>query len=106
MRTSHAATALAAFTAGLTAAAALRRLAGHRRHVTTTAAAALPAIAGVPDLDGVVLPFVRPVAIGSAPEQVASPARCGESGGRTKAGAPCGTRTTTGGRCHHHPLAA
>ena len=106
MRTSHAATALAAFTAGLTAAAALRRLAGDRLHVAPSDATALPAVEEVPDHDAVVLPFVRPVANGSAPEQVASPARCGESGGRTKAGAPCGARTITGGRCHHHPLAA
>jgi hypothetical protein len=106
MRTSHAATALAAFIAGLTAAAALRRLAGHRLQVTTTAATALPALAGVPDHDAVVLPFVRPVVAGPAPERLESPARCGESGGRTKAGAPCGARTTSGGRCHHHPIAA
>ena len=105
MRTSHAATALAAFTAGLTAAAALRRLAGHR-DVTTAAATALPPVAGVPDHDAVVLPFTRPVVAVPAPEQPEPPARCGESGGRTKAGAPCGARTATGGRCHHHPIAA
>ena len=106
MRTSHAATALAAFTAGLTAAAALRRLAGHRLHVTTTAATALPAVAGVPAHDAVVLPFARPVGAGPAPERPESPARCGDSGGRTRAGAPCAARTSTGGRCHHHPIAA
>lgn len=106
MRTSHATTALAAFTAGLTAAAALRRLAGHRLVVTTAAATALPSVARVQDDDAVVLPFVRPILAGPVPEQLESPARCGESGGRTKAGAPCGARTTAGGRCHHHPIAA
>ncbi len=42
----------------------------------------------------------------TASAQPAAPARCGDSGGRTKAGAPCGARATAGGRCHHHPLAA
>ena len=106
MRISHAATALAAFTAGLTAAATLRRLAGHRSNVTTAAATALPSVAGAQDDDAVVLPFARPAVAGPVPKQVESRARCGESGGRTKAGAPCGARTTTGGRCHHHPIAA
>jgi hypothetical protein len=106
MRTSHVATAVAAFTAGLTAAAALRRLAGHRPAVTTADATALPSVAPVPDLDGVVLPFTRPVVAAPMPEQPESPARCGEIGGRTKAGAPCGARTTAGGRCRHHPIAA
>ncbi|MGY1913975.1 hypothetical protein [Blastococcus sp. SYSU DS0973] len=104
MRTSHAATAIAAFAAGLTAAAALRRRAGHRENVTTTAAA--PSAARAPGHDAVVLPFARPVLAGPVPTQPGSPARCGESGGRTKAGAPCGARTTIGGRCHHHPIAA
>ena len=106
MRTSHLATALAAFTAGLTAAATLRRFAG--KHLPVTPALPSAAISSVPatsTVDAVVLPFARPNPAG-APEQPASPARCGESGGRTKAGAPCGARTTTGGRCHHHPLAA
>ena len=107
MRISHAVTALAAFTAGLTAAGTLRRRAGNRPpvapSVTTTAH---PAVAPIPDHDGVVLPFARPVLTGPAPERLGSPARCGESGGLTKAGAPCGARTTTGGRCHYHPMAA
>ena len=30
----------------------------------------------------------------------------GENGGRTKAGAPCAARATSGGRCHHHRIAA
>ena len=105
MRTSHAATALVALTAGLTAAAALRRLAGHPVNVTS-AAAALPSVERVQDNDAVVLPFARQVGAGPVPERLESRARCGESGGRTKAGAPCGARTTTGARCHHHPIAA
>jgi hypothetical protein len=105
MRTSHAATALAAFTVGLTTAATLRRLAGAGRPVTApvTPARALPAAVGH---DAVVLPFTRPVVAGPAHQPLESPARCGDSGGRTKAGAPCGTRTATGGRCHHHATAA
>jgi hypothetical protein len=106
MRTSHAVTALAAFGASLTVAATLRRLSGHRLSaepaVTTTA---LPSVAPSPDHDAVVLPFARPVA-GPAPQLPESPARCGDSGGLTKAGAPCGARATTGSRCHHHPMAA
>jgi len=106
MRTSYAATALAAFTAGLTAAATLRRVADHRRRVTPAATTTtLPSVVPVPDHDAVVLPFSRPVEAGPAPE-LEAPARCGDSGGRTKAGAPCGARNTTGGRCHHHPMAA
>ena len=79
MRASHVATALAAFLAGSTAATVLHRRAARPTPATTP----LPA----------------------APA-VAAPARCGDSGGRTKAGAPCGARATAGGRCHHHPLAA
>ena len=107
MRISHAVTALAAFTAGLTAAATLRRRAGNRPPVAVTVpTAALPAVAPNPDHDAVVLPFARPILTGAAPGQLSSPARCGESGGRTKAGTPCGARTNTGGRCHYHPMAA
>ena len=112
MRTSHAVTAIAAFTAGVTAAAALRRRAGNRPPVTAavaTTAVATTAVAvetSLPDPDGVVLPFARRLPAGPAPEPLESPARCGDSGGRTKAGAPCGARTTGGGRCHHHPIAA
>ena len=106
MRTSHAATALAAFTAGLTVAATLRRLAAHRLPVERDGATTtLPAVAQCPDYDAVVLPFARPVT-GQAPQLPESPARCGDSGGLTKAGAPCGARATTGSRCHHHPMAA
>ncbi len=104
MRISHTVTALAALTAGLTVAATLRRRVGNRPPVapsTTAHPAAAPRLT-----DAVVLPFARPVLTGPAPEPLGPPARCGESGGLTKAGAPCGARTNTGGRCHHHPLAA
>ncbi len=107
MRISHAVTALAAFTAGLTAGATLRRRAGNRAPaVPTVTTTAQPAVTPTPDHDAVVLPFARPVLTGPATEQMASAGRCGENGGRTKAGAPCGIRTTPGGRCHHHPVAA
>ena len=107
MRISHAVTALAAFTAGVTAAATLRRRAGNRPPVAVTVpTAAVPAVAPIPDHGGVVLPFAPPVLTGTVPERlgVASPLR--ETGGLTKAGAPCGARTNIGGRCHHHPMAA
>lgn len=104
MRTSHAATALAAFTAGLTAAATLRRLAGHRRPASrSVVTAADPVVVPSADRDAVVLAFPHRAA---APESVESAVRCGDSGGRTKAGAPCGARITAGGRCHHHRMAA
>jgi hypothetical protein len=108
MRTSHAATALAAFVAGLTAAATLPRLSGHRLTVTAalTTTAVPPTAVAVPDRDAVVLPFARPVLAGPAPQQSPEPRRCGDSGGLTKAGVPCGARATAGGRCHHHPIAA
>ena len=105
MRISHTLTAIAAFTAGLSAATALRQRADRRvpvpAAVTTTN---LPAVERVSERDGVVLPFLRPVV--PAPAELESPARCGDTGGRTKAGAPCGSRITVGGRCHHHPIAA
>ncbi|MBB3083088.1 hypothetical protein [Geodermatophilus sabuli] len=109
MRLSHVATALAAFTAGVTAAETLRRRSTAARPATAaTSATVAPQLAVPPvqDDDGVVLPFVRPAAPAPASEQPAAPARCGDSGGRTKAGAPCAARATRGGRCHHHPLAA
>jgi hypothetical protein len=104
MRASHVATTLAAVTAGLTAAAAVRRRADRRLVATTAPTAIAPQAA--PDGDAVVLPFVRPVAAEPVPEQPAAPARCGDSGGRTKAGAPCAARATSSGRCHHHRTAA
>ena len=103
MRASHVATALAAFLAGSTAATVLHRRAAR----PTPAAAPLPATPAEEN-DAVVLPFSRPLVVASAvaAPAVAAPARCGDSGGRTKAGAPCGARAAAGGRCHHHPLAA
>lgn len=121
MRSSHVAT-LAAITVGLTAASALHRRAGRsapaapaRTAPTRTApthtapAGTAPSaitVASIPVRDGVVLPFLRPVPPASAPQAPAGPARCGDSGGRTKAGAPCAARATQDGRCHHHRLAA
>lgn len=103
MRASHLATALAAFLAGCSTATLL-----HRRAARSAPAAAtvpvLPATAS--DRDAVVLTFPRPLGVAPAPARPAAPPRCGDSGGRTKAGAPCGARATAGGRCHHHPLAA
>jgi hypothetical protein len=100
MRASHVVTALAAFLAGSTAATVL-----HRR--AAPAAARLPATPA-DERDAVVLPFSRPLVVAAAvaAPAVAAPVRCGDSGGRTRAGAPCGARATAGGRCHHHPLAA
>ncbi|MGY1743897.1 hypothetical protein [Blastococcus sp. SYSU D00695] len=109
MRASHLATALTAFTAGLSAAAALQRLAGRREPATAPEATAAPEVAtpetAAPAGNGVVLPFVRSVPTPPAPS-AAGPARCGDSGELTRSGAPCGARATGGGRCHHHPLAA
>ena len=115
MRSSHVVTALATVTAGLTAAAAWQRRTDRRLAApaaapveapTVPVPVALPVTVAAPDQDGVVLPFVRRVVATPAPEQPATPARCGESGGRTKAGAPCAARATSNGRCHHHRLAA
>ena len=124
MRSSHVATALVAFSAGLTAAAGLRRLAGRRLPATALPAAVQGAVEGAVEVaiegaveDAVVLPFSRPVpaievltagvpSAGVRSAGVPAPARCGDTGGRTKVGAPCGARATRGGRCHHHPLAA
>jgi hypothetical protein len=105
MRRSPLATALVVLTAGVTA-SAVRRLAARRRAAAAAVAArvpAAPAPAPVPARDAVVLPFTRPVAPAAAP---AAPARCGDSGGLTRAGAPCAARATAGGRCHHHRVAA
>ena len=98
MRASHVATALAAFLAGSTAATAL-----HRRAARPAPTATPLPVAPVVEQDAVVLPFPRPVAEQST---AAAPARCGDTGGLTRAGAPCGARAAAGGRCHHHPLAA
>ncbi len=122
MRRRSVATTLVAVTAGLTAVTALHRRSG--RHLSAPALPTASRVAdgsvadggvpdgGVPDGEGVVLPFVRPVqvpAAASAPdvaEQPSGPIRCGDSGGRTKAGAPCAARAATAGRCHHHRRAA
>ena len=103
--------ALVLLTAGLTASAVLRRAIARRRDVAVPAVRrAVPAVAvtppapvaPVPADDAVVLPFARRVVA----EPVAAPERCGDTGGRTKAGAPCAARATAGGRCHHHRVAA
>jgi hypothetical protein len=108
MRRTHVATALVVLSAGLTASAVLRRLVARRRPVASPAPATAPAVIDAPALDrqAVVLPFARPVAAAPVAARPAAPARCGNSGGRTKAGAPCGARAVSGGRCHHHPIAA
>jgi hypothetical protein len=101
---SHAATALVALTVGLAASAVARRL-GRRRPMTTAVDAPAPTGADL-DREAVVLAFTRKPVARTTSERPATPARCGDSGGRTKAGAPCGSRATLGGRCHHHPMAA
>jgi hypothetical protein len=100
-----AATTVAAVTAGLTAAVVLSRRAARRLPPTTTVPATTTH-APAPATDGVVLPFVRPVAAAPAIVEPTLPPRCGDSGGHTKSGAPCAARATRGGRCHHHRLAA
>ncbi|MGY1786162.1 hypothetical protein [Geodermatophilus sp. SYSU D00698] len=111
MRASHVATALAAFTAGLTAASALHRRAGRPVRaplVHTGVDTAVEPAAPARTRDAVVLPFPRPAlpAEQVVEQPAARPARCGDTGGVTRAGAPCAARATSGGRCHHHPLAA
>jgi hypothetical protein len=111
--------ALVVLTAGLTASAALRRVVARRRAAGSPAAvpsvapvasvaAPLPATTvekAVPSDDAVVLPFTRRG--GSVPAaQPLGAVRCGDTGGRTKAGAPCAARGTANGRCHHHRVAA
>jgi hypothetical protein len=100
--------ALVALTAGLAATAAVRRLVARRRSgQPQTLPVPLVVEPPVPADDAVVLPFARRTASAPAAERpAASPVRCGENGGRTKAGAPCAARATSGGRCHHHRLAA
>jgi hypothetical protein len=100
---------LVALTAGLAAPAVLRRIAARRRSAiaapTRSAPAApapSPAVPAV-DREAVVLTFSPRTAPVPAPQQ---PVRCGDTGGRTKAGAPCGARATADGRCRHHRVAA
>jgi hypothetical protein len=109
---------LVALTAGLAASAVLRRLAARRRpaRAASTAPATAPVVtapvapeapaAQPADRDAVVLAFARRTVTEPAAARPATPARCGDSGGRTKAGAPCAARATGGGRCHHHRIAA
>src|SRR5947209_18863917 len=127
MRRSSLATALVVLTAGVTA-SAVRRLAQRRRAAAAatraaasraTAPVAVPAavpafpvaagvltaraaVASAPGDDAVVLAFARPAAQPAVAVAPAAPARCGDTGGRTKAGAPCAARATPPGRCHHH----
>ena len=109
MRAKHVATALVVIAAGVSATAALRRFAGRRRVVMIRPAApvAVPQPQARPsvDQDAVVLRFTPRAGAAPAPAQPTAPVRCGDTGGRTKAGAPCGARATSGGRCHHHKLA-
>lgn len=112
MRRRSLAATLVVTAAGLVASAALRRVTARRRAALAGKPAAVPAVPPVAEpaadlpvgQDAVVLAFSPRVA--TEPARPAAPARCGESGGRTKAGAPCAARATSGGRCHHHPLAA
>ena len=116
MRSRSVVSALLVLTAGAAASVVARRLSGRRRPAAPAVAAAPVAAAPVApavvetvaapssERQAVVLSFTRPAA--PVPAQPAAPARCGENGGRTKAGAPCAARATFGGRCHHHRLAA
>jgi len=116
MRARSVATVLVALTAGAAASAAFRRLGRRRRPATaavpaSAAPAAAPAVEAVPvapavQQDAVVLDFARRSAAVAPAARPAPPARCGDNGGRTKAGTPCGARAASGGRCHHHRLAA
>lgn len=118
MHRSHAASTVAVLTAGLTTAVVLSRRAARRLPAATAPADPLrtgtPAhlLDGVQDevqdgvQDGVVLPFLRPVPHAPEPVQSGAPARCGDSGGQTKAGTPCAVRVTAGSRCRHHQVNA
>jgi len=106
---------LLVLTAGLTASAVLRRLIERRRSASAAAAvsssasatsASVPVPTAAVARDAVVLPFTPRVVAAPVAQRSAGAARCGDSGGQTKAGAPCAARATTGARCHHHRLAA
>lgn len=109
MRAKPVATALVVLAAGVSATVALRRFAGRRRAAMIRPAAPVAApqrpAAPVEQQEAVVLRFTPRAAATPAPQQPAAPARCGDTGGRTKAGAPCGARPTSAGRCHHHKIA-
>jgi hypothetical protein len=111
MRSRSVVPTLLTLAAGAAVAVVARRRARRRSAAPVAAVPATPAPAVVqavgapsPERHAVVLPFTRPAA--PAPVQPATPARCGDNGGRTKAGAPCAARATSAGRCHHHRLAA
>ena len=112
MRARPVVTALVVLAAGLTARAALRKLATRRRGpvVRTLAADALVVAPGpvevTPEREAVVLAFTPRTAVAPVAEKPAAPVRCGDTGGVTKAGAPCGARGLVAGRCHHHRVAA
>jgi len=116
-RSSAPASSLPAFLTGLViGAAAVLAAAVHvlrtvlrRTGAPATAPDVTPRTAAAEQQDAVVLPFERPAAVPvPAPvvDEPAAPARCGDNGGVTKAGAPCGARAAAGGRCRHHQLAA
>jgi hypothetical protein len=102
MRSRRAVSALLVAAAGLAVSTAVRRFAARRTAPARVVETPAPVVPVVAERDAVILTFPRPAA---AP-QPAAPARCGDSGGRTKAGAPCAARASSGGRCHHHRLAA
>jgi hypothetical protein len=133
MRRRSVVTALVVFTATLTVAALRRRAQAGRRETAPVAMAGRPISMAIPYRaptpapapkaaapqaatpqvaaprpeavrDAVVLPLVRPAAP-VVTERVTAAVRCGDTGGRTKAGAPCGARGLVNGRCHHHRLA-
>jgi hypothetical protein len=105
MRLPRVATALVALTAGAAAAAVVRRI-GARRRVAAPVPPRVVVPAPVEVPQAVVRPFPRRAADAVVPARPAAPVRCGDTGGLTKAGAPCAARATAGGRCHHHRLAA
>lgn len=103
MRSRRAVSALVVAAAGLAVTAAVRRFAG-RRSAPVPALEAPAPLVPVADRDAVVLPFAR--ATTPSVPRPAAPSRCGDTGGRTKAGAPCAARATSAGRCHHPRVAA
>jgi hypothetical protein len=106
MRSRPALTTAVTTAAALTAAAFLARRTGRRVAATTSPAAIVVPLVRVPEQDGVVLPFLRPVPPARAAVAPEQPVRCGSNGGRTRSGSPCAARATASGRCHHHRLAA
>ena len=105
MRSRRAVSALVVAAAGLAVSTAVRRFVARRTAPARVVGVPAPVVPVVSERDAVILSFPRPAAA-PLPAHPAGPARCGDSGGRTKAGAPCAARATSGGRCHHHRLAA